>query len=71
MVPLKESNMNDLRELNAVELEAVSGGTIYKNTVGGFTFTHNDKTGETTVGAGGIEVTTEIGPNGRTRSISW
>jgi hypothetical protein len=55
--------MSDLRELNDAELEAVSGGKVYSSRIGGLTFTYNDKTNETTVGAGGIEVTTNPGSN--------
>ena len=66
--------MNTTRELTSEELDLVSGGKIYSSTHGGFTFTYNDKTNETTVGAGGIEVTTNPGSNpnnGRCSSISW
>ena len=44
-----------MRELTGAELDLVSGGKVYTSTVAGFTFTHDDKTGETTVGAGGYE----------------
>jgi hypothetical protein len=47
-----------MRELTGEELDLVSGGRIYQYSIGGFTFTYNDATRETTVGAGGISVTT-------------
>jgi hypothetical protein len=55
--------MNIIRELSDAELDLVSGGKVYTSRIGGFTFTYNDKTNETTVGAGGIEVTTNPGSN--------
>jgi hypothetical protein len=66
--------MNIIRELSDAELDLVSGGKVYTSRVGGFTFSYNDKTNETTVGAGGIEVTTNPGSNpnnGKCASISW
>ena len=62
------------RELNGEELDLVSGGRVYSSSIGGFTFRYDDQTNETTVGAGGIEVTTNPGRdpnNGRCASISW
>jgi hypothetical protein len=65
--------MNIIRELSDAELDLVSGGKVYTSHVGGFTFKYDDQTNETTVGAGGIEVTTNPGRdpnNGRCASIS-
>jgi hypothetical protein len=64
--------MNIIRELSDAELDFASGGKVYTSRVGGFTFKYDDKTDETTVGAGGIEVTTNPGSdpnNGRCASI--
>ena len=65
--------MNIIHELSDAELDLVSGGKVYTSRVGGFTFKYDDQTNETTVGAGGIEVTTNPGRdpnNGRCASIS-
>ena len=60
---MNTATVAQVRELTGEELDLVSGGKVYSRSVGGFTFTYNDKTNETTVGAGGIEVTTNPGSN--------
>jgi hypothetical protein len=63
--------MNTTRELTGEELDLVSGGKIYSSTIAGFTFTYNDKTRETTVGAGDSSVTTGPCDSGGGRCTTW
>jgi hypothetical protein len=57
--------MTAMRELTINELELVGGGKVYTSKIAGFTFTHDDKTGETTTSAGDYSVTTGKG------FVSW
>ena len=69
---MKTTVVAQMRELTGEELNLVSGGKVYTSHFGGFTFRYDDKTNETTVGAGGIEVTTNPGRdpnNGRCATI--
>ena len=66
-----KTTVAQMRELTGEELDLVSGGKVYKASIGGFTFTYDDKTRETTVGAGGIEVTTGPCDGGKGRCTTW
>lgn len=71
---MSTATVAQVRELTGEELSLVSGGRVYSSSIGGLTFTYNDKTNETTVAAGGNWVTTNPGSNpnnGVCASINW
>jgi bacteriocin-like protein len=60
-----------MRELTIDELDHVSGGTVFKSSIGGFTFTYDSATRQTTVGAGGSSVTTGPCDSGGGKCTTW
>jgi hypothetical protein len=71
---MNTATVAQMRELTGKELDLVSGGKVYSSSIGGLTFSYDDKTNETTVGAGGNWVTTNPGSNpnnGKCAFINW